>query len=221
MDPPVARFIGSVYDRPVKGFLGRGAVIGVCCLGCGFDSSGSTAGATLGAHETGDSTSGSPATASSPMTTEPGGSDRDDSDTSDPTETMGAADDDPTVDPSETDTSKEPTDTDSTSTTDDDGGLETTGLGFEPYTACPCIDDEESCVEFVNGQTLLANVCYTVPCALDLDCPPAPGGTATPICVMAGNGYCGLDCANGATCPNGMNCYAIQNDQFRCAWPAP
>ena len=46
-----------------------------------------------------------------------------------------------------------------------------------------------------------------------VDCDPAPGGTASPMCLSAG-GYsvCALDCSAGQTCAGGMTCETVSFD---------
>ena len=44
----------------------------------------------------------------------------------------------------------------------------------------------------------------TTQCISELDCPPAPGGNAEPLCYD--NQVCVLDCSDGQACPDGFDC---------------
>jgi hypothetical protein len=47
----------------------------------------------------------------------------------------------------------------------------------------------------------------SLPCVVDENCPPSPGGTAEPACIdIGGEGWCVLGCGGGDTCPGGMVC---------------
>ncbi|MEZ4449982.1 MAG: hypothetical protein R3B09_10930 [Nannocystaceae bacterium] len=90
------------------------------------------------------------------------------------------------------------------------GESTTTGGGDSPVYG-PCdeicsLDLERSCIKPGDGAPL--EFC-TDACAAAGECPKAPGGTATPICIDPGAGsICALECA-GAECPSGMTCKLV------------
>jgi hypothetical protein len=59
------------------------------------------------------------------------------------------------------------------------------------------------CVPYGMGQNR-RGYC-SAPCEMDSECEAPAGATARPLCA-AQLGACSLDCADGATCPNGMEC---------------
>jgi hypothetical protein len=87
----------------------------------------------------------------------------------------------------------------------------------------PCMLDEdpvcdppyEECYDAVAGFTAC-----TLPCTEDGDCPQPTTGDAPAVCAGAGNDQCVIDCAGGATCPDGMECQdAGPGGMFqRCLW---
>lgn len=199
---------------PVRRSLRVGAVALLCCLACSFDSTGGVSGSSLGLDA--DTTSGS--TSEPKATSEgPGGSTTDDDATTTSTATTSTATTSATTDDATSDA------TTNTSREGDSTGAETTGPGFEPYGMCPCIDGQESCVDFEVNDVTISNVCYWLVCSDQGDCPQPSTGTATPICASGfPNGGCGLDCSGGASCPSGMMCYEIWTGTSivdRCAWP--
>ncbi|MEM7152983.1 MAG: hypothetical protein AAF799_09075 [Myxococcota bacterium] len=73
-----------------------------------------------------------------------------------------------------------------------------------------CIMGEGCLTDDVDTPTF--GICVTIGCAVDADCPAAPGsGTAAALCVdITGDGVaeeCVLDCSAGETCPAGMDCF--------------
>lgn len=90
----------------------------------------------------------------------------------------------------------------------------------------PCMLDEEpvcprpyeQCYDFLAPDY---TVC-TLPCEQDDDCPQPPTGDAQPLCAGQSDDQCVLDCSDGATCPDGMECQEVgQGGMFeRCLWPS-
>jgi len=69
-----------------------------------------------------------------------------------------------------------------------------------------------------SSETKGANVCFISGCVDACDCfAPPTTGTAEVICgpiLEGGENGCGLDCANGRSCPDGMECLGSL-----CFWP--
>jgi hypothetical protein len=59
------------------------------------------------------------------------------------------------------------------------------------------------CVAFGTGQSR-RGFC-SAPCTMDGECSAPAGATARPLCATSLDA-CSLDCADGASCPNGMEC---------------
>jgi hypothetical protein len=203
----------------------------VWVLGCGFDSSGGGAGASLGpvgdddADDRGTGSESASTTRGPQGTSEADSMGEDGSTTNDPTTNDPTTNDPTTNDPTTNDpTTNDPTTNDDTTTTEGDD--ESTGDPFEWYSACPCerAAGIEACIEFTAGGNVIADVCYAVPsppCTINADCPSPSNGTATPFCWVEGGGICSLDCGGTAVCPDGMACYGLNNNAFfRCAWPS-
>ncbi len=53
-------------------------------------------------------------------------------------------------------------------------------------------------------------------CETDAECFAEVGGTAVPECSEGPSSYCQLDCAEGRTCPGGMDCVELQSGDFVC-----
>lgn len=54
------------------------------------------------------------------------------------------------------------------------------------------------------------------------ECPEPSSGDAVPVCEgPMGNDVCMLDCSDGATCPDGMDCqgFGPMGQFMRCTWP--
>jgi hypothetical protein len=101
------------------------------------------------------------------------------------------------------------------------GGSSSSG-GDEPlYPPCMldadpvCPRPHEECYEIDPDYT----VC-TLPCQDDADCPQAASGDAQPECAGPGGDQCVLDCSDGETCPDGMECQQGGGNSDRCVWPA-
>ena len=72
------------------------------------------------------------------------------------------------------------------------------------YSACEQVTD---CVGLTNCQSGFCTRACVDP---TMDCDPAPGGTATPACVMfETQTLCALPCDGGETCPTPMACTAV------------
>jgi hypothetical protein len=78
---------------------------------------------------------------------------------------------------------------------------------------CPAPYD--LCYDFIQNFT----VC-TSPCGDATDCATPATGDATVVCAGQGGDQCLLDCGNGETCPDGMECQSIMAFD-RCVWPNP
>jgi hypothetical protein len=115
-------------------------------------------------------------------------------------------------------------------TTGDETGDETDGTtgGDELFFQVCFLDAEEACQEgevclYGTFGDLFAEVtfCSTSECSDVDDCPPQPGGGDAPtICEPLSGGetnFCLIDCSNGETCPDGMQCF---NDSV-CGHPSP
>ena len=173
-------------------------------FGCGDDGN---------AGEGGSGSSGSGSTAATPMTTaDP---------TNDPTNMTGTSSTG-TADTTMSSTSMETTASTMETTTEPTEGTESTGGEPVDYPPCTEMDPQcpppyEVCYEFSGPNH---SVC-TQPCMQDDECPVPTTGDATPVCAGQDGDQCLLNCANGATCPDGMECLDIgeMGMFFRCAWP--
>lgn len=77
----------------------------------------------------------------------------------------------------------------------------------EPYDQCYAY--------FPEGYSACTQMCRD-----DTDCPQPASGDAPAICAGINGDECVLDCANDATCPDGMECVDIPGSAFqRCGWP--
>ncbi|MBL4687762.1 MAG: hypothetical protein JKY37_24435, partial [Nannocystaceae bacterium] len=68
------------------------------------------------------------------------------------------------------------------------------------------------------GDPVIVGVCAITECVDECDCPAAPvTGTAVAACgdIAGGGNLCHIDCADGSTCPTGMECFA----EIACVWP--
>lgn len=85
-----------------------------------------------------------------------------------------------------------------------------------PASDPPCPEPYDHCYEyFPPGYSACSQTCQQ-----DADCPPAQSGDALVTCAGIDGDECVLDCADGATCPDGMECVEIPGSPFlRCAWP--
>jgi hypothetical protein len=97
--------------------------------------------------------------------------------------------------------------------------------GGEEQLYPPCMLDEdpmcerpyEVCYDFLAPEY---SVC-TLPCEQDEDCPAPASGEAPAICAGQMDDQCVLDCADGATCPDGMECQVVVMGMVeRCLWPS-
>lgn len=74
----------------------------------------------------------------------------------------------------------------------------------DDYARAVCRDDEPFCDAYPDASVAELNVC--VPgCEMVEDCPVPATGDAIVTCIGAPAG-CVLDCSNGETCPDGMEC---------------
>jgi hypothetical protein len=79
-----------------------------------------------------------------------------------------------------------------------------------------CPEPYDHCYEyFPPGYSACSQTCQQ-----DDDCPQAQSGDAVVTCAGIDGDECVLDCADDATCPDGMECVEIPGSPFlRCAWP--
>ncbi|MEX1362844.1 MAG: hypothetical protein AB1Z98_06950 [Nannocystaceae bacterium] len=115
---------------------------------------------------------------------------------------------------------------DSGTTAASNGSTGSTGDTGEPeplYPPCDfemdpvCTKPYMDCYEFAAPEF---SAC-TSPCEVDEDCPQPLTGDAPAVCAGQMFDQCLLDCAGGATCPDGMECVPIAGGMFnRCLWPA-
>jgi hypothetical protein len=83
----------------------------------------------------------------------------------------------------------------------------------DAWSRAVCQDDEPFCDAYPAESAAELDVC--VPgCEVVEDCPVPPTGDATVTCVGTPTG-CVLDCSNGETCPDGMECAPTN----ACMWP--
>lgn len=107
---------------------------------------------------------------------------------------------------------------DSGSSADSTGGS-STGGGHGGYPECdwqsdpPCPSGYDECYD-------VGPVSWcTIYCNTDDECPLPSSGEATRLCSPGGGYICTLDCANGRTCPSGMQCVNVGGGEMRCGWP--
>ncbi len=112
-------------------------------------------------------------------------------------------------------------DAESSSTTDDDCNTRPGTYGDCVNNDWPevCEDSAASCVSDDPSNPTFG-VGFLSNCFEDCDCWAAPEtGTATPVCsndiLSSGAAACALDCSDGKTCPDGMEC--IPGPNF-CVW---
>lgn len=62
----------------------------------------------------------------------------------------------------------------------------------------------------------------TLPCEQDDECPQPATGEAQAMCAGQNQDQCVLDCSDGATCPDGMECQEVGGGGMfeRCLWPS-
>ena len=110
------------------------------------------------------------------------------------------------------------TDTDATAS----GSSSSSGGGEASYPACQpdadpvCPEPYTGCYDFV-----ITHSACTVECVDPDDCPEPNGGTAVAVCGGPMMDACVLDCGGDATCPDGMECVAVDPGMtiLRCLWP--
>lgn len=93
-----------------------------------------------------------------------------------------------------------------------------------PYPPCTLDQDPVCPLPYEECYDLLVpdyTVC-TMPCQEDGECPVPTSGDAVPVCAGQNDDQCVLECAGGATCPDGMECQmAGPAGMFeRCVWPS-
>ena len=151
-------------------------------------------------------------------------SDSSSSSTTDPSADTTAGDGDGATETTTTDT----TDTGEDTTTEESGDTSDPNCNTRPGTYGDCVnndwpeiceDNAASCVSDDPSNPSFG-VCFLSNCFEDCDCWAAPEtGTATPMCstqvLSSGAPVCALDCSDGKTCPDGMDCI---NSTF-CVWP--
>jgi hypothetical protein len=81
----------------------------------------------------------------------------------------------------------------------------------------PCPEPFDHCYTFLPREY---SVCSQM-CREDEDCPQPQSGDAPAVCAGQADDECVLDCADGATCPDGMECVDVGGTGMflRCAWP--
>jgi hypothetical protein len=99
------------------------------------------------------------------------------------------------------------------------------GGGEEPLYP-PCMLDEdpvcprpyEECYDFLAPDYTAC----TSPCEQDDDCPQPATGEASAVCAGQSEDQCVLDCSDGVTCPDGMECQEVGGGGMfeRCLWPS-
>ena len=125
------------------------------------------------------------------------------------------------------DTTSSPPDTGDTGTADGpntEGSESSSGGSGDPlYPPCQfdadpvCEEPYMACYDFAMGYSAC-----TSPCENDGDCPQPTTGDAPAVCAGPMSDQCIVDCANGETCPDGMECVAVAGGMFnRCLWPNP
>lgn len=106
-----------------------------------------------------------------------------------------------------------PTSDDTSPSDDSSGGA--TGPDEQPadgvYSECETV---VQCFGTTACVTIASEGFCSIACTIPSECPPSPGGTATPACVLANISgvdmtVCALDCGLGKTCPGGMSCAAL------------
>jgi len=122
--------------------------------------------------------------------------------------------------------SSESTTSGSSSSGGSSGSSGSSSSGGEEPLYPPCMLDEDPVC------TLPYEDCYdalapeytacTLPCMEDDDCPQPTSGDAPAVCAGQNGDQCVIDCAGGATCPDGMECQmAGPAGMFeRCLWPS-
>jgi hypothetical protein len=121
-----------------------------------------------------------------------------------------------------TDSSTSSSDSSSTDSSDSEDTMafvpstDTTGGGGGAYAPCNggMCEGGEACLEGEGpnmGKSYCAANCN--PPDNPDNCPDAPNGDATPMCIsVMGTSYCALDCSGGESCPNGMSCVDETHD---------
>jgi hypothetical protein len=102
------------------------------------------------------------------------------------------------------------------------GGSSTTGAEEPPYPPC-MLDDDPVCPRPYEECYDLAAPDFTactLPCQEDGDCLQPTTGDAPAVCAGANDDQCVIDCSDGATCPDGMECQMVgPGGMFeRCLW---
>lgn len=78
-----------------------------------------------------------------------------------------------------------------------------------------CPEPYDHCYEFFpEGFSACSQMCND-----DAECPQPQSGDAPAVCAGINDDECVLDCADGATCPDGMDCVEVAAGIERCAWP--
>ncbi len=91
----------------------------------------------------------------------------------------------------------------------------TTGPAYPTCIATDqCADPSHECLQLADKTAVVANYCAP-PCFAVDECPVAETGRAMPVCV---NDQCRLSCEAGEPCPDGMECFVIQDGSI-CAYP--
>lgn len=102
----------------------------------------------------------------------------------------------------------------STTTMGGDGGQPTMGMYSHCLSGNDCTGGGVNLC--ITDENMTDGFCTTTGCTNPAqDCPPSPGGTATPMCSpvtvnMMDEMACALDCSNMKTCPTGMVCMSFQ-----------